>query len=107
MLAPGNHEATCSEFDGPGNTISNYLDHDKLNTTQANSTLNYYSCPESQRNFTAYSNRFYMPGDESGGRGNFWYSFDYGLAHFVTISGETDFYKVTPFFPFPCIGHGG
>lgn len=34
-----------------------------------------------------------MPGDDSGGRGNFWYSFDYGLAHFISFSGETDFYQ--------------
>lgn len=32
-----------------------------------------------------------MPGAETGGVGNFWYSFDYGLAHFVGIDGETDF----------------
>ena len=32
-----------------------------------------------------------MPGPETGGVGNFWYSFDYGLAHFVSIDGETDF----------------
>lgn len=32
-----------------------------------------------------------MPGNETGGVGNFWYSFDYGLAHFISIDGETDF----------------
>ncbi len=32
-----------------------------------------------------------MPGEETGGVSNFWYSFDYGLAHFVSIDGETDF----------------
>jgi len=32
-----------------------------------------------------------MPSDESGGQGNFWYSFDYGLAHFITLDSETDF----------------
>jgi acid phosphatase len=40
-----------------------------------------------------------MPGSESGGVGNFWYSFDYGLAHFVSIDGETDFAK-SPEYPF-------
>lgn len=34
-----------------------------------------------------------MPGKETGGVGNFWYSFDYGLAHFVSINSETDFAK--------------
>ena len=32
-----------------------------------------------------------MPGEETGGVGNFWYSFDYGLAHFVSMNGETDY----------------
>lgn len=40
-----------------------------------------------------------MPGDEVGGVGNFWYSFDYGLAHFVSIDGETD-YAYSPQYPF-------
>lgn len=40
-----------------------------------------------------------MPGSESGGVGNFWYSFDYGLAHFVSIDGETDFAN-SPEYPF-------
>jgi hypothetical protein len=51
------------------------------------------------RNFTAYINRFKMPGDETGGAGNFWYSFDYGLAHFISIDGETD-YAYSPEWPF-------
>lgn len=40
-----------------------------------------------------------MPGEETGGVGNFWYSFDYGLAHFVSIDGETDFAN-SPEWPF-------
>jgi hypothetical protein len=40
-----------------------------------------------------------MPGNESGGVGNFWYSFNYGLAHFVSIDGETDFPN-SPEYPF-------
>jgi Calcineurin-like phosphoesterase len=51
------------------------------------------------RNFTAYQHRFRMPGTEAGGVGNFWYSFDYGLAHFVSLDGETDFAH-SPEFPF-------
>ena len=50
-------------------------------------------------NFTAYINRFRMPGDETGGVSNFWYSFDYGLAHFVSFDGETDYYQ-SPEYPF-------
>lgn len=99
MVTPGNHETTCAEFDGPNNELSAYLDNDVANGTLPNSTLTYYSCPESQRNFTAYRHRFRMPGDETGGVGNFWYSFDYGLAHFISFSGETDFYQ-SPEYPF-------
>lgn len=40
-----------------------------------------------------------MPGTETGGVGNFWYSFDYGLAHFISIDGETD-YANSPEWPF-------
>ena len=40
-----------------------------------------------------------MPGSETGGVGNFWYSFDYGLAHFVSFDGETDF-PYSPEWPF-------
>lgn len=40
-----------------------------------------------------------MPGEETGGVGNMWYSFDYGLAHFISLDGETDFAN-SPEFPF-------
>jgi len=99
MVMPGNHEASCGEFDGPGNILTAYLDDDKINGTAPTSELTYYSCPPSQRNFTAFQNRFRMPGKESGGVGNFWYSFDYGLAHFVSFDGETDF-AYSPEYPF-------
>jgi len=71
--------------------------------------LTYYSCPPSQRygiesigrlpphlltlhrNFTRYQHSFRMPGEETGGRTNFWYSFDYGLGHFISLTSETDY----------------
>lgn len=100
MVAPGNHEATCAEFDGPNNEVSAMLDDGKApGSHKANKTITYYSCPPSQRNFTAYSHRFQMPGSVSGGVSNFWYSFDYGQAHFITFNGETDYYK-SPEWPF-------
>ncbi|TKA65427.1 Acid phosphatase [Friedmanniomyces simplex] len=99
MVNPGNHEAACAEFDGELNQLTAYLDNDQANSTANASTLSYYSCPPSQRNFTAYQFRFRMPGEESGGVGNFWYSFDYGLAHFVSVDGETD-YPYSPEWPF-------
>lgn len=40
-----------------------------------------------------------MHGNETGGVGNFWYSFDYGMAHFVSLDGETDF-AYSPEYPF-------
>lgn len=91
MVLPGNHETTCAEFDAPHHELSAYLVHNETNSTTAESELNYYSCPASQRNFTAFQNRFRMPGEETNGVSNFWYSFDYGLAHFVSIDTETDF----------------
>ncbi|TPX07727.1 uncharacterized protein E0L32_010623 [Thyridium curvatum] len=99
MVLPGNHEAACAEFDGPGNVLTAYLNGDKANSTAPKAELTYFSCPPSQRNYTAYQHRFRMPGQETGGVGNMWYSFDYGLAHFVSMNGETD-YAMSPESPF-------
>lgn len=99
MTVPGNHEAACAEFDGPGNILTAYLNDDKANSTAPKSELTYYSCPPSQRNFTAYQHRFWGPGKETGGVANFWYSFDYGLAHFISLDSETDFAN-SPEWPF-------
>ncbi|KAI6133822.1 Metallo-dependent phosphatase-like protein [Pisolithus croceorrhizus] len=76
MVGPGNHEANC---DNGGTTD---VVHNITYTTSI--------CTTGQTNFTGYINHFRMPSDESGGDGNFWYSFDYGLAHFVTVDTETD-----------------
>lgn len=91
MVLPGNHEATCAEFDGPGNILTAYLNEYKPNSTAAATNLTYYSCPPSQRNFTAYQHRFRSSSAESLSVANFWYSFDYGLAHFISLDGETDY----------------
>lgn len=42
-------------------------------------------------NFTAYNARFRMPSQESGGKMNMHYSFNYGNAHFISIDTETGF----------------
>lgn len=107
MILPGNHEAACAEFDGPGNVLTAYLNNNQTNSTASKSDLTYFSCPPSQRNFTTFQHRFRMPGKESGGVGNFWYSFDYGLAHFVSLDSETDFAN-SPSYPFirDTKGHG-
>ncbi|KAI6020974.1 Metallo-dependent phosphatase-like protein [Pisolithus microcarpus] len=76
MVGAGNHEANC----------------DNGGTTDAVHNITYTTsiCTTGQTNFTGYINHFRMPSDESGGDGNFWYSFDYGLAHFITLDSETD-----------------
>lgn len=43
-----------------------------------------------QTNFTGYRNHFRMPSRQSGGVGNFWYSFDNGMVHYVQFDTETD-----------------
>lgn len=49
MTLAGNHEASCGEFDGPGNVLTAYLDDDISNGTAAAENFTYYSCPLSQR----------------------------------------------------------
>ncbi|KAI1500379.1 Metallo-dependent phosphatase-like protein [Biscogniauxia marginata] len=87
MASPGNHEANCQEI-------------------PFTSSL----CPDGQRNFTDFMNRFgqTMPtafpstssNDTAKVNANkaqllakppFWYSFEYGMVHFVMINTETDF----------------
>jgi hypothetical protein len=67
MTGPGNHEVTCVILGDIFCLNNNY------------------------KNFSAYLHRFRMPGDESGGYKNLWYSFDYGLVHYIIINTETDF----------------
>jgi hypothetical protein len=87
MASPGNHEADCEEIDY---------------TTGL--------CPAGQKNFTDFQNRFgqSMPTAFSSTSSNntamvnankakmlakppFWYSFEYGMVHFVMFDTETDF----------------
>ncbi|KAF9235697.1 Metallo-dependent phosphatase-like protein [Melanogaster broomeanus] len=76
MIGAGNHEASL-ESDGTTDSVHNI-------------TYDTSICMAGQTNFTGYINHFRMPADESGGNGNFWYSFDYALAHFILIDTETD-----------------
>lgn len=87
MASPGNHEADCTEIDYTSGL-----------------------CPEGQRNFTDFMNRFghTMPTAFPSGSSNsaaqasaktaaslanppFWYSFEYGMTHIVMFDTETDF----------------
>jgi len=76
MVGPGNHEANC---DNGGTT-----DHVK------NITYDVSICLPGQTNFTGYRNHFRMPSSESAGLGNFWYSFDHGMLHYIQLDTETD-----------------
>ncbi|KFY05487.1 hypothetical protein V492_08504 [Pseudogymnoascus sp. VKM F-4246] len=67
MVGPGNHEANCDN----GSDLS--------------------ICLPGQLNFTSYRAHWNMPSAESGGVGNFWYSFDHGSVHFIQFNTETDF----------------
>ncbi|OAQ71361.1 metallophosphoesterase [Pochonia chlamydosporia 170] len=76
MVGPGNHEANC---DNGGTT-------DK----SKNITYDVSICSPGQTNFTGYKNHFRMPSDVSGGTGNFWYSWENGMVHFIQLDTETD-----------------
>lgn len=43
---------------------------------------------ESFYNWTAFANRYKMPAENSGGNGNWWFSYNYGNVHIVAISTE-------------------
>ena len=87
QASPGNHEATCEEL-----------------------PYTWWICPDGQKNFTDFMNRFgrTMPTAFGSASANssakvqantakqlakppFWYSFEYGMAHVVMIDTETDF----------------
>ncbi|KAL7925999.1 Metallo-dependent phosphatase-like protein [Trichoderma austrokoningii] len=76
MVGPGNHEANC---DNGGTT-------DKTH----NITYGLDICMPGQTNFTGFKNHFRMPSDVSRGTGNFWYSWNSGMAHFIQLDTETD-----------------
>ncbi len=69
MVAVGNHESEC---------------HSPACLAETHKR-------EGLSNFSAYNARFQMPFAASNGTSNMWYSFNHGLAHFVTIDTETDF----------------
>jgi hypothetical protein len=70
MVGPGNHEAECGV-----------------------ATANPVNCVAGQQNFTSYRHHFAMPTKDQteGYVQNMWYSWNYGMAHFVQLNSETDF----------------
>lgn len=76
MVGPGNHEANC--------------DNGGTKDKEHNITYTVDICMPGQTNFTGFKHHFRMPSQPSGGTGNFWYSFDNGMAHFIQLDTETD-----------------
>jgi hypothetical protein len=74
MVGPGNHEANC---DAGGTTLDGF-------------SYNTSICMPGQSNFTGFINHFRMPSPESNGTGNFWYSFNHGMVHYIQLDTETD-----------------
>ncbi|KAE8162829.1 Metallo-dependent phosphatase [Aspergillus tamarii] len=47
-------------------------------------------CMPGQTNFTGCRHHFRIPSPQSGGVGNFWYTFDSGMVHYIQFDIETD-----------------
>jgi acid phosphatase type 7 len=69
MVGPDNHELGC---DNGGTTDS---------STNISRTVSIYM--PGKTNFMSYIDHARMPSDHSGGTGNFWYSFDHEMTHFI------------------------
>jgi hypothetical protein len=54
---------------------------------------------EKYYNYTAYTNRYYLPRSEGSGD-NLWFSFDYAQLHVVHMSSEHDYNKGSPQYQF-------
>lgn len=70
----------------------NFISGDNGGTTDKTHNISYTVdiCMPGQTNFTGYINHFRMPSPQSGGLGNFWYSFDHGMVHYIQLDTETD-----------------
>lgn len=51
---------------------------------------------ESFYNYTAFNHRYHMPHIKSNGNGNYWFSYDYGNVHIISISTEESFALGSP-----------
>jgi len=51
---------------------------------------------EEYYNATSFQHRFNMPGNETGGNGNLWYSFDQGNVHWVFVSTQDNYNVGSP-----------
>lgn len=84
MMGVGNHENNCIN----GKFSSILFSNSTSEIYQSNLTAGGYKtqnesiCPVGLTNFTGYKNHWNMPSAVSGGNGNFWYSFEYGMVSF-------------------------
>ncbi|KAG6371038.1 Metallo-dependent phosphatase-like protein [Boletus reticuloceps] len=62
----------------------------QLNFTDTVSSTVFIPAHHDRIPFHRTVDHFRMPSEESGGVCNFWYSFNYGLAHFIVLNTETD-----------------
>lgn len=83
MVGPGNHEQILTEG-------KEYTD------PETNQPILIDDIPKGQRNFTFFKDRYFMPGAESGGLSNFWWSVDAGPMKYIQINTETDLGAGTP-----------
>jgi hypothetical protein len=93
MVGPGNHEANCMcNYHVIEPYSANLVIGDNGGTKDKahNITYDVSICVPGQTNFTGFINHFRMPGAESKGLGNFWYSFDNGMVHYIQLDTETD-----------------
>ncbi|GAA5995632.1 purple acid phosphatase family protein [Rhodotorula paludigena] len=76
MVLPGNHEANC--------------DNGGVTDKRADIVYTDDWCLPGQTNFSWFIEHYKMPSYESEGRSNFWYSFDSGMVHYISLTSETD-----------------
>lgn len=101
MVAPGNHEYSC-EHPGCTTYSTNFTAYNQsmlCSPSRAHSPCSFKLVAQGSACRTvssAYlgslcSLLIALSAVESGGIENMWYSFDYGLVHYVVVSTETDF----------------
>ena len=112
MVAPGNHESECHialcqiEYSKYGHHLDNFTAYNKwalirprhapaLREPMHTGTPLRSACTgvpvPCDLKCTGMCRRWRMPYASSGGALNMWYSFNYGLVHFVSLNTETDF----------------
>jgi hypothetical protein len=91
--APYDYEMTYNEWQSSMTSVTSVRPYMTIAGNHEVTCFNAFSqfCPQQERNFSTYLHRFRMPGPESGGFLNMWWSQDYGMVHVIGIDTETDF----------------